>query len=296
MADDLIKPPARVFVLDDEPDICLIIKQALALRSATTVEIFHRLADMLAAENLARVDLFVIDVNLGPDGSGFDVPAKLPARSTFAAFLFISGFPLVPDDSAKCKAIAIYDFIAKPFDLFSFLRRAELLLMARNNIPGDPGDHLDLWVREPFLAVVIDRQYTVRYCNEFAARYLLAGTSADLIGRRWPDFLPVPDAEKTEAGQKNILRGAATEFENDVRRADGSIRAVKWFNSPFIGRDNEPLTLSVGVPVNRRGRSVDDMRNRYRDILIRDRAAIRAIKPLSLATSDVCGPIGGGNP
>jgi PAS domain-containing protein len=304
MADPEQRPDdgTLIFVLDDEPDAARVMRDNLRARMDARVKAFVRLEDMLADGELPAVDLFVLDIQLGEGVSGFDVPARLPTRSRFAAFLFVSGYPVDRGQYERAVGLPFFDFISKPFPMVHFVHRVNLLLAARLRLPVDVDDPLlDLWALAPFVAVVLDAEMRIRLVNQQMAALLEIPAARDLVGRAWTDFLPPELVAAVRDVHGTILSGDLSRFgehSSDLRSLSGAIHRVKWFNSPFEGVNGEALTLSVGVPGEYRARMSARLRRTWKESILKHRAAIRAIKRLPLAreaSASAVGDIDGGD-
>lgn len=302
MTDDAVQNPGTlIFVLDDEPGAVKMMRDALRTNMAATVKAFVRFEDMAADPDLVDVDLFVLDINLG-DLSGFDVPDRLPTRCLFAAFLFVSGFPVDMEQYDRAGGLAFFDFLGKPFPMVHFVHRVNLLLAARLKLPVDLDDNvLNIWARSPFVAVVLDADFKVFLCNRQTADLLEVGSSRDLVGRSWADFLPEETVQTARGIHGTVLNGdlsRAGEISGSVRSAKGKVHRIRWFNSPFEGPENEVLTLSIGIPWEYKARMATRLRTTWKESILKHRAAIRAIKRLPLKTDfpETCQLNGNGGP
>ena len=122
-----------VYVLDDEKPVLEIITRSLeVLVPGIEIRTFSRARDLIEAEGLDGVDLFILDISLfnaeevGPY-DGRLIPNMLPERCKLASFLFISGviadadFELVPSG-------IVYDFMSKPWSAHVLQNRVRNLL------------------------------------------------------------------------------------------------------------------------------------------------------------------------
>lgn len=277
-----------IFVLDDEPDAATMIRDTLRRNMDAAVKAFVRFEDMAADDDLVRVDLFVLDIQLGDNLSGFDVPACLPTRCRFAAFLFVSGYPVDRAQYDRADHLAFFDFIGKPFPMVHFVHRVNLLLAARLKMPDDIDDRvLDLWSLAPFVAIVLDADFKIRLCNSQMSALLEVESPRDLVGQSWSEFLPEAAVQSVRGIHGTVLTGDLTrvgEVSNDVQSTTGTIHRVKWFNSPFEGVDGEALTLSIGVPGEYKIRMASRLRKTWKESILKHRAAIQAIRRLPLTT------------
>lgn len=283
--------PLLVYVLDDDPASCHVIAEMVAsgYPTATVVE-FSVVDQFLGAENLCDADLFVIDIFLaGVDGR--ELPRRMPLACKGKPFLFVSGYPISDSDFEGLEELVHYDFIGKPFQLRHFIHRLGVMLNTRPAIVHRlQADLFDLLVYAPFVALVTDDQFTVKYCNRQTADLLRLPSTADIVGRCWLDFIP-KDVRRDLVGVHSGLLGGDLrhfgEYANEVRRADGSRQMVKWFNSPFEGRAGEHLALSIGVAGEAKPDAVSRVRQKFLERIMNDRATIRAARQFSIVGDNI---------
>jgi DNA-binding response OmpR family regulator len=106
--------PARILVVDDEPDICEVLRDALG-RQGHTVESACSAADACAAAERERPDLIVADLRLG-DGDGLDMLDRLRRRVGDVPAVLMSGRADVHSATEACRR-GCADFLTKPLDL-----------------------------------------------------------------------------------------------------------------------------------------------------------------------------------
>ena len=102
----------RILVIDDDPDVCAMLKQYLT-REGYAVESAHTTQSAMSIVGQRRVDLIFLDVMLGEE-SGFDVCKQLRADNA-VPIIFLSAL------SADHHRLTGYqmggdDYIAKPFN------------------------------------------------------------------------------------------------------------------------------------------------------------------------------------
>lgn len=282
-ADGISRP--LIFILDDDPAFGRLMREALLHRLDCTVRDFVDLKDMVADPDLESVDLFIIDIQLNDFLTGFQVPAELPLRCRFAAFLFVSGFPIDRPQYDMAAESVFFDFIAKPFPMVLFVHRIKILLAARMREPKSGQDKiLDLWTRPPYVALVLDAKMQVRLANHQLADLLQVESPRALVGRPWSEFFPHGGFDEFQQAHFEILKGDLSKFgelSNNIQSSTGKIYRIKWFNSPFTGSENdEILTLSVGILSDVKKDHADELRQTWHKNILLHRAAIRAIKKL----------------
>lgn len=101
---------AKVLVVDDEVDICTLLKRQLEKRG---MEVSYCLTIGSAREDLAsnEYDFIFVDLNL-TDGSGYDLITTLAQAGRKESIIVISAY-----DSERQKALqaGARSFVAKPF-------------------------------------------------------------------------------------------------------------------------------------------------------------------------------------
>lgn len=116
-----------ILVVDDELDIVLIFKQALSRQGYT---VFGFTDPLLALEhfkaNSADYGLVITDVRM-PRMSGFELAANIKVIKPDAKVVFMSAFE-VSDLEFSMPGIEIHDFLRKPVDVKTLVRRVKLAL------------------------------------------------------------------------------------------------------------------------------------------------------------------------
>jgi DNA-binding NtrC family response regulator len=114
-----------ILVVDDELDIVLIFKQALSRQGYT---VFGFTDPLLALEhfkvNSAAYGLVITDVRM-PKMSGFELAANIKVIKPDAKVVFMSAFE-VSDLELSVPGIKIHDFLRKPVDVKTLVRRVKL--------------------------------------------------------------------------------------------------------------------------------------------------------------------------
>lgn len=112
----------RILVVDDEEDVCLLIRRFLT-RAGCEVSCAHNLQDARRQLETCRPDILLLDNNL-PDGTGLAALPELHADCPDTRIYLVSAMEL--RDSALSSGAT--GFIEKPVDLH---RLAELISAAR---------------------------------------------------------------------------------------------------------------------------------------------------------------------
>jgi diguanylate cyclase (GGDEF)-like protein len=159
--------PARILVVDDEPDIAIMIK--VNLRSAGyDVAIASNGEEALAQAQEMPPDLVLLDIMM-PGVDGFEVLRTLGRDPRFATtcVIMVTAKPLQAD---KVRAITqgADDYIVKPFDPVELLIRVKRILQRRDKLLG----HSPL-TGLPSSIVIRDRiEELIRDDRPFALLYL----------------------------------------------------------------------------------------------------------------------------
>ena len=120
-------PPARVLVIDDEPQIRRFLDISLRAQGYV-VELAHNGAAGIAALAAHGADLVVLDIGL-PDMEGVDVLAKLREWSQVPVLMLT----VRADEDEKVRALdaGANDYVTKPFGIQELMARIRALLRAR---------------------------------------------------------------------------------------------------------------------------------------------------------------------
>ncbi|MFL5815782.1 MAG: response regulator transcription factor [Bdellovibrionia bacterium] len=116
---------SRILVLEDERNVGLTLVERLKKEgfdvawATTTAEAYLEMQNR-------KFDLALMDVGL-PDGSGFDVAARLRKHQPGAAIIFLTAMG-TPEDRIRGLELGAEDYVVKPFHL------KELLLRVRNGL------------------------------------------------------------------------------------------------------------------------------------------------------------------
>jgi CheY-like chemotaxis protein len=119
----------RVLVIDDEPGVCEVIGEAMKSVGLKAVCVH---SDRKAYELLPTLPTFsavIVDVNLGPGTTGFDVARFARQIIADVAVIYVTGE--ASWDSFKAFGVPEAAFVAKPFT------REELTDAVRSRIPAN---------------------------------------------------------------------------------------------------------------------------------------------------------------
>ncbi|GAA2354692.1 response regulator [Dactylosporangium salmoneum] len=122
----------RVLVVDDEPDLCEIVRRVLSRAGAEVLTASGLAgAERLCAEYPGGVDLVLTDLKL-QDGSGVQVAEAARASSPDAMIMFMSGLPYF--DAAVIELGPEASVIAKPFRATELVALIEAALVRAGRV------------------------------------------------------------------------------------------------------------------------------------------------------------------
>lgn len=113
----------KILVVDDEPEHCLVVSQALNSAGYHTV-VAHDGPRAIALCREHRFDLHLLDIRMHPL-DGLQVLQDLRSQRPEAQAIMLSAFAEV-DIAVKCMKLGAYDFLSKPINL------GELLITVAN--------------------------------------------------------------------------------------------------------------------------------------------------------------------
>ena len=120
-----MKETTRILVLDDDPDICTMIKMVLDYHGYTAADADTE-EKALSIISSTPVDLIIMDMLLsGSDGS--DICKKLKQDQQTAPIPVLM-FSAHPNAKKICLAAGADDFISKPFEMNDLLERISFFL------------------------------------------------------------------------------------------------------------------------------------------------------------------------
>ena len=120
-----MKEKALILVLDDDPDICIMIKMVLDYYGYDAMDAENEEnATKIISSN--HVDLLIMDMLLsGVDGTDICRRLKLDKETSSIPILMFSAHPTAKE---TCLAAGADDFISKPFEMNDMLARVRSFL------------------------------------------------------------------------------------------------------------------------------------------------------------------------
>ena len=180
-----------IFLVDDEPKIRQVVAATLE-RSGLAVSCFENAADCLEGLHSQRCDLIIADLRMsGMDG--IELTRQVKRRSPWIPVLILTGYGDVPTAVEAIKAGAV-DFIEKPIDRKSFVRKVKSLLAPNGNHDelGQPLTESEERILQLILggktnkdiAVLLNRSIrTIESHRAHVMQKLGAGSLVDLVKR-----------------------------------------------------------------------------------------------------------------
>jgi DNA-binding response OmpR family regulator len=117
---------AKILVVDDDFDLCDMVREWLSRRENYTVETANNGNDALAMLQCSRYDVIVLDWEL-PDISGIDICKRVRTAGDEAPVLFLTGRTALLDKEVGFNAGGD-DYLVKPFELKELSMRVKALL------------------------------------------------------------------------------------------------------------------------------------------------------------------------
>ena len=120
-----MKEKALILVLDDDPDICIMIKMVLDYYGYDAMDAENEeAATKIISSN--HVDLLIMDMLLsGVDGTDICRRLKLDKETSSIPILMFSAHPTAKD---TCLAAGADDFISKPFEMNDMMEKISFFL------------------------------------------------------------------------------------------------------------------------------------------------------------------------
>lgn len=188
-----MESPKRILIVDDEPDLCEIVRFNLEAAGFDTIVAYS--AEAAQAIDLTGIDLILLDVMM-PGMTGFELATLL--RQTSATrdipIIFLTALGS-EDDTLQGFDVGGDDYITKPFSVKEMVARVKAVL---NRSTGGSHHHSSRLVHNGLVAdassriVTIDGHDAALTRTEFDILWLLfsnAGkvfTREDLINQVWP--------------------------------------------------------------------------------------------------------------
>jgi len=122
---------SKAYIIDDEEDICLLLKANLS-KKFKEVQYAKNLKEGLAYMNKNKVDVLFLDNNL-PDGSGIEMIGKIRKANPAVIIIIISAMTNLRNEAIAAGA---RDFLGKPISFSVISELLKKFFPAGNTIPS----------------------------------------------------------------------------------------------------------------------------------------------------------------
>ena len=129
----------HIFFLDDEPTVRKVVKETLEV-SNFKVSCFGNPIECLARLRSKKCDLLITDLKM-PEKDGIELLMDVKHLAPWVPVLMITGYGDIPTAVKAMKAGAV-DFIEKPLEKKSFVRKIKSILKTNVSTHPDLGDSL----------------------------------------------------------------------------------------------------------------------------------------------------------
>lgn len=194
-----LSPSTRLLVVDDEEDICAILKYNLE-KAGYSVDTDTSAEDALRRD-LSKYGLILLDIMLG-GMSGLDMASKIRASATTKdiPIIFITAKDTEEDTLAGFDAGAD-DYISKPFSVREVVRRVAAVLRRSSTKYKTPDalTYKGLAIDNDAKTLSVDGRKVEVTKNEFEILHLLLSspgrvfTREEILSAVWPDDVIVTD-------------------------------------------------------------------------------------------------------
>ena len=129
----MAKEPIDVLVIDDDPDLCLLMESILKFAGYNVRRCTNPLLIGSILEKTSPRMILMDMLLSGTDGR--DVCRSLKQSSDYASMpiMMISAHP---DAELACRDAGANDFLGKPFDMDEFLSKIEAVLRSNSRTPA----------------------------------------------------------------------------------------------------------------------------------------------------------------
>lgn len=185
---------ARILVVDDEEDICAILKFNLSKEGYEVVT--ANSAEEALTLDIASFNLLLLDVMMG-GMSGFELTGKLKTdpKTAGVPVIFITARD-TEDDAVEGLDLGADDYISKPFSIREVLSRVKAVLRRTAAIP-DAG--MGIFIDDEKKVVTVDGAAVALTRIEYEIFKLLFTNKGkvfpreDILSKVWPDDVIVTD-------------------------------------------------------------------------------------------------------
>lgn len=185
---------ARILVVDDEEDICAILKFNLSKEGYEVVT--ANSAEEALTLDIASFDLLLLDVMMG-GMSGFELTGKLKTdpKTAGVPVIFITARD-TEDDAVEGLDLGADDYISKPFSIREVVSRVKAVLRRTTAIPDAS---TGIFIDDEKKVVTVDGAAVALTRIEYEIFRLLFTNKGkvfpreDILSKVWPDDVIVTD-------------------------------------------------------------------------------------------------------
>lgn len=185
---------ARILVVDDEEDICAILKFNLSKESYEVVT--ANSAEEALTLDIASFNLLLLDVMMG-GMSGFELTGKLKTdpKTAGVPVIFITARD-TEDDAVEGLDLGADDYISKPFSIREVVSRVKAVLRRTSAIPDAS---TGIFIDDERKVVTVDGAAVALTRIEYEIFRLLFTNKGkvfpreDILSKVWPDDVIVTD-------------------------------------------------------------------------------------------------------
>lgn len=190
-------PEKSILVVDDEPDLCDIIRFNLEKEGYHVDSVFS--AEDALEKDLRGYDLMLLDVMMG-GMSGFDLADRIKgdSRTSDIPIIFLTARDS-EDDTVRGLELGADDYVPKPFSIRELLARINAVLRRSSSIEDDKLVYEGLMLDKERKTVSVDGEEVFLTRTEFDLLQLLLSeqgrvfSRSELIAEVWPDDVLVLD-------------------------------------------------------------------------------------------------------
>ena len=206
---------ARILVVDDEEDICAILKFNLSKEGYEVVT--ANSAEEALTLDIASFNLLLLDVMMG-GMSGFELTGKLKTdpKTDGVPVIFITARD-TEDDAVEGLDLGADDYISKPFSIREVVSRVKAVLRRTAAIPDAS---TGIFIDDEKKVVTVDGAAVALTRIEYEIFKLLFTNKGkvfpreDILSKVWPDDVIVTD--RTQDVNINRLRKKIGEYGNRI--------------------------------------------------------------------------------